>query len=90
MEQNRAKEEHLREEGRLKIIKSDLKRVAEFRNCNKDLRPVEDHLAEHKKRVNKSLSELEQKNPKAIKKLRIASVMPVEETISSFRSPTRD
>ena len=90
MERNWVKEERLKEEGRLKIIKSDMRRVSQYRNCKKDMWPVENHLADHKQRVNKSLNELEQRDPNLIKHLRIASVIPVEEVVSSFKSPTRD
>ena len=77
MDKNRAGEEHLQQEGRLKLLKSEMNRVSQNRNSTKELWPVDDQLADHKKRVNRSLNELQRKNPQASKYLRIASVLPV-------------
>ena len=51
MEKNAAREEHMLAEGRLKVIKSDMKRAQENRNSVKDLRNMEEHLKDHKKVV---------------------------------------
>lgn len=65
-------------EGKLKVIKSDMRRAREDRNSVKDLRNVEVHLQGHKKEVNRNMNKLLEKDPKTASKLRMASVMPVE------------
>ena len=77
MERNEIRENALCEEGRLKVIKSDMKRADNYRNSAKDLRNVEAHLNSHTKRVTLELENIETKQPKMAKKLRVASVLPV-------------
>jgi len=76
-------------EGKLKVIKSDMRRAREDRNSVKDLRNVEVHMNDHKKLVNKDMNMLLEKDPKAASKLRMTSVMPIEQPVSAFASPTR-
>ena len=45
----------MQHEGRLKVIKSDMKRVTENRNSVKDLRHLEERLKDYKKTVNQEL-----------------------------------
>ena len=79
MERNQIQENALCEEGRLKVIKSDMKRADNYRNSAKDLRNVEAHLMDHTKRVTQEIEEIETKQPKMKKKFRVASVLPVPE-----------
>ena len=88
-EKNKASEDYIKEEGRLKIIKSDMKSINENRNCRKDLRNVAKHMKEHEIRVSRGINDLEINDPKAASKLKIASLLPVTDHISSFKSPTR-
>lgn len=74
---NKAREEHMLHEGRLKIIKSDMKRVTEDRNSVKDLRHLEERLKHYKKDVRHELIEIKAKDPKNASKLKKASVLPI-------------
>ena len=54
---NKVNEDGMLEEGRLKVIRSDMKRARE-RNSVKDMSTIDEHLKQHKKRVTNDLTNL--------------------------------
>lgn len=85
---NKVKEDGVLEEGRLKVIKSDMKRARE-RNSVKDMSTIDEHLKQHKKRVTRDLNNLQAADPKTAKKVKLERIMPVPDIHANFKSPTR-
>ena len=88
-ESNKLKEDTLVEEGKLKIINSDLKR-AKQRNSVKDTMTMEGHLADHAKRIRKEHQTMQQHDPKTAAKIKLERISPVVQVISAFKSPSRN
>ena len=76
------------EEGRLKVIRSDMNR-ANNRNSVKDLSTIDEHMKQHKKRVTRDLSNLNQVDPKIAEKVKLERIMPVRDIHSNYKSPSR-
>ena len=85
-QENKIKEDGMLEEGRLKVIRSDMKRARE-RNSVKDLTTIDEHLKQHKKRITRDLSDLD---PKMAEKVKLERIMPVKDIHANFKSPTRN
>ena len=82
------KEDGLLEEGRLKVIQSDMKRARE-RNSVKDLQTIDEHLKQHKKRITRDLSTLASQDPKCVEQVKLERIMPVKDIHANFKSPSR-
>ena len=87
-EDNKVQEDGMLEEGRLKVIKSDLKRARE-RNSVKDMSTITEHLKQHKKRVARDLNNLTHADPMIAKKVKLERILPVQDIHANFKSPTR-
>ena len=85
---NKIKEDILQEEGRLRVIQSDLKR-SNYRNSSKDAGTMDEHLRQHDKRIRRDHSELLHRNPNEAKKIKLERIVPNNEAIASFKSPSR-
>ena len=87
-EDNKIQEDGLLEEGRLKVIRSDMNR-ANNRNSVKDLSTIDEHLKQHKKRIVRDLTTLTKEDPRIASKVKLERIMPVVDMHSDFKSPSR-
>ena len=78
-EDNKVREDGLLEEGRLKVIKSDMKRAARDRNSVKDLSTIDEHMKQHKKRITKDLTTNTAADPKYASKVKLERIMPIQD-----------
>ena len=87
-EQNMLKEVNLREEGRLKILKSELNRARDLVGV-KDKTKMDDQLTEHKKRIKLNYRKLLEQDPDKAAKIKLDRILPKIEINSSLKSPSR-
>lgn len=85
---NKVKEENLKEEGRMKIIRSDLKR-ARIDNSVKDLRIMLQQQREHSLKVRKDYSKLQDENPTQAQKFKLERALPKQEDTVFSKSQSR-
>ena len=82
------KEVNLREEGRLKILKSELNRARDLVGV-KDKTKMDDQLTEHKKRIKLNYRKLLEQDPDKAAKIKLDRILPKIEINSSLKSPSR-
>ena len=87
-ELNKYKEEGYLEEGRLKIIQSDLKRARDS-NSVKDHAIMTEHMKQHERRIRKNQENMLTVDPKNVHKIKLERILPKQESIGAFKSQTR-
>ena len=88
LEKFQLKEKILEEEGRLKVIKSDLKRSTVDRNSVKDPLTMDIHLENYRKRVKREHNTL-LVAPKKATAIKLGRILPQNQPLQAFSSPSR-